>query len=92
MEIFKASCTLLVERRRKTDRDRLKVVYKKVVEDINNRGRAVRSNQTVTYRFKQQLPDKAEVSSYTVIWTLRLKIKAKGVADFLQDVPFKVAD
>ena len=92
MEILKASCTLLVEHRRKTDRDRLKAVYKKAVEDINNRGRAVRHNQTVTYRFKQRLPADQEVSSDTVIWTLRLEIKAKGVADFLQDIPLKIAD
>jgi hypothetical protein len=90
MEILKASCTLLVEQRSKTDRDRLKAVYKKAVEDVNNRGRPVRQTQTVTYRFEQQLPGEQEVSSYTVMWTLRLEIKAKGAVDFLQDIPLKV--
>jgi hypothetical protein len=47
MEILKASCTLLVEQRSKTDRDRLKAVYKKAVEDVNNRGRPVRQNQDI---------------------------------------------
>ena len=90
MEILKASCTLLVEKRHKTDRDRTKAVYKNAVEDLNNSGRTVRQNQTVTYRFEQQLPGAQEISSYAVMWTLRLEIKAKGAADFLQDVPLKI--
>ena len=90
MEILKANCTLLVEQRSKTDRDRLKAVYRNAVEDVNNSGRTVKQNQTVTYRFEQQLPGEQEISSYTVMWTLRLSIKAKGAADFLQDIPLKV--
>jgi hypothetical protein len=90
MEILKAICPLIVEHRSKKDLGRLKAVYKNAVEDINNSGRRVRKNQTVTYRFEQQLPEEPEVSSYTVMWKLRLEIKAKGTADFLQDIPLKI--
>ena len=90
MEILNARCTLIVEKRSKTDRDLLKVVYKNAVEDVNHSGRTVRQNQTVTYRFEQHLPVGQEVSSYSDIWRLQLEIRAKGAADFLQDVPLKI--
>jgi len=48
MEILKASCILLVEQRSKTDQDRLKVVYRNAVEDVNNSGRMVRQDQTIS--------------------------------------------
>jgi len=91
MEILKANCTLFVKQRSKVDLDRLKAIYKKVAEDVTNRNRTVRQNQTVTYQFEQRLPGEQEVSSYTVIWTLRLEIKAKGAADFLQDISLNIS-
>ena len=90
MEIIEAHCTLILEKRIKTDRDRLKVVYQNAVEDITIRGRLVNQNQTVTYRFEQFVPVEQKVSSYNDLWALRMEIKAKKAADYIQDIPLKI--
>ncbi len=90
MEIINAYCTLLVEQRSKFDIDHLKTVYKKRSEDITSRSQMVKQNQTIMYRFEHLLPRDQESSSYDTIWTLRFDIRARGAANFLQDISLSV--
>ena len=91
MEISKATCTLWVKQRSKTDHDRLSTVFKKVAGDIANRRRNIQPNQRLKFGFEHQLPADLAVSSYNTIWKLRFEINAKGAADYLQDLSLTIS-
>jgi hypothetical protein len=91
IEISKATCTLWVKQHSKTDHDRLKTVFKKVAADIANRRRNIQPNQRLKFKFEHRLPANLAVSSYNTIWKLQFEIKAKGAADYLQELPLAIS-
>ncbi len=90
MEISKATCTLLVKQRSKTDHNRLKTAFKNKADDTANRRRSILPSQKLKFRFEHRLPADLAVSSYDFIWKLRFEIKAKGAADYLQDLSLTI--